>query len=200
MRCKNCKGTPCKGTPCKGCYYTGKENNPRGRGFCANHEKEGMEMKGKDRKMYIVKGNRWILSGEKKTSPRMQYMDDPVNYIKLEKMSTIWYPPDRRKYSIGEYYKEQQIVDLFKYNDTICNYFTYIIVVADEDSRLKIYFSKTVIKDNDRCEKSLDILKEEVDKTVGIERKVIESIIASYRFNGIFEENEAYHMYDDEDL
>ena len=78
-RCKNCPPSA------QGCYYTGKENTPRGRGYCAMHEKEGKRMKGTDGRMYVVSktrsGSRWNLAGSssgknKKTSPRMMNEDD----------------------------------------------------------------------------------------------------------------------------
>lgn len=35
--------------------YTGKEQSPKGRGYCSRHEKIGTKMRGKDRKMWVVK-------------------------------------------------------------------------------------------------------------------------------------------------
>ena len=69
--CKNC-------SPEKKCYYTGKENTPRGRGYAARYEKEGKRMKGTDGKMYCVKGDRWVLVKSKKrvVSPRMHQEQD----------------------------------------------------------------------------------------------------------------------------
>ena len=56
-RCKNCPPSA------RGCYYTGKENTPRGRGFAAKYEEEGKRMKGTDGRMYVVSktrsGLRW---------------------------------------------------------------------------------------------------------------------------------------------
>ena len=56
-RCKNCPPSA------RGCYYTGKENTPRGRGFAAKYEAEGRRMKGTDGRMYVVSktrsGSRW---------------------------------------------------------------------------------------------------------------------------------------------
>lgn len=69
--CKNCPED-------KKCYYTGKENNPRGKGYSAKYEPEGKRMQGRDKKMYVVKNGRWVKSVlKKKTSPRMY--DDPEN-------------------------------------------------------------------------------------------------------------------------
>ena len=42
MKCKNCVEGE------KACYYTGKENNPRGLGWCAAHDIEGKRRKGCD--------------------------------------------------------------------------------------------------------------------------------------------------------
>lgn len=66
MKCKNCDDK----------YYTGEENTPLGRGYSASVEKVGTEMKGKDRKMYVVKkyknGKRWvrISSASKQKNPQ----------------------------------------------------------------------------------------------------------------------------------
>lgn len=71
-RCKNCPSPPSRGY-----YYTGNENTPRGRGYCALFEREGKKMIGNDGKYYIVKNNRWVsvISSSKKTSPRMMMRD-----------------------------------------------------------------------------------------------------------------------------
>jgi len=45
--------------------YTGKEKNPRGRGYAASSEKDGQIRKGKDGKMYRASGNRWTLVRKK---------------------------------------------------------------------------------------------------------------------------------------
>jgi hypothetical protein len=62
-RCKNCD--------C--CYYTGKENTPRGRGYSAKHEKIEKRMKNKENRMYSVvstkSGKRWQ-KVDRVTSPR----------------------------------------------------------------------------------------------------------------------------------
>ena len=75
-RCHNCSSDK------KPCYYTGKENNPRGLGYCAAHEKPGQRRKGRDGHMYVVKnGKRWykILSERsKKTSPRGEANMDTI--------------------------------------------------------------------------------------------------------------------------
>ena len=62
-RCKNSE---------KPCYYTGKEDTPRGKGYSAKYEDEGKKMKGTDGKMYKVSGNRWVIlkSKNKVVSPR----------------------------------------------------------------------------------------------------------------------------------
>ncbi len=66
--CKNCPG-----------YYTGKEDTPRGRGYAAKYEPEGKKMKGKNGKMYVSKGNRWVRvsSSKKVTSPRLYPAPEP---------------------------------------------------------------------------------------------------------------------------
>lgn len=46
--CKNCD-----------CYYTGKENTPRGLGWCARHEEEGKRRKGSDDRWYKNDKGRW---------------------------------------------------------------------------------------------------------------------------------------------
>jgi len=64
-------------------YYTGKENNPRGRGYSASSEKEGKRMKGRDGKMYYVKRGRWRTvsgSGKKRlSSPRALFSSENKN-------------------------------------------------------------------------------------------------------------------------
>jgi len=67
MRCKNCS------PECSGCYCTGKEDNPRGRGYSARHEKEGQSRKGNDGRMYLSLNGRWKkVKNKRKTSPRME--------------------------------------------------------------------------------------------------------------------------------
>jgi len=67
-RCKNCvEGKPVS-------YYTGKENTPQGRGYCARYEKEGKKMMGKDGKMYRSNGKKWIkIVSKKRHNPRLYY-------------------------------------------------------------------------------------------------------------------------------
>lgn len=60
-------------------YYKGDESTPRGRGYCAAHEKDGTRKRGKNGRMYVSRGNRWIPSrsnGKKKTSPRLEADND----------------------------------------------------------------------------------------------------------------------------
>ena len=59
-RCHNSK---------KASYYTGREKNPRGLGYCASCEKPGQRRKGRDGKMYRVSNGRWI--SVKNSSPKM---------------------------------------------------------------------------------------------------------------------------------
>lgn len=78
----------CKNCPLpsgKKCYYTGKENTPRGHGYAARYEKEGKRMKGTDGKMYYVKGDRWVLVKSKKrvVSPRIYGLGKEGNLAKL---------------------------------------------------------------------------------------------------------------------
>ena len=40
--------------------YKGDEPSPKGLGFCASAEKEGVEMKGKDGNMWVKKNGKWI--------------------------------------------------------------------------------------------------------------------------------------------
>jgi len=55
--------------------YTGKEPSPKGLGFCASGEKEGTEMKGKDKNMWV----KIILT--KKAG-----CENIVKYVKTKKM------------------------------------------------------------------------------------------------------------------
>lgn len=72
--CKNVK----KGEKC---YYTGKENTPRGRGYSAKYEKEGKKMKGRDGEMYVVKGERWVKVVSRKGNPKgLHQTEDRVDF------------------------------------------------------------------------------------------------------------------------
>lgn len=55
-RCLNCPSGSKKPS-----YYTGKENNPKGLGYCPKHDKPGHKRHGRDGKMYRVSNNRWVL-------------------------------------------------------------------------------------------------------------------------------------------
>ena len=70
-RCKNCPPSPTRG-----CYYTGKENTPRGKGYSAKYEKEGKKMRGRDGEMYVVKNERWAKVGSKKGNPKGELLDN----------------------------------------------------------------------------------------------------------------------------
>jgi len=179
--------TPCKGTPCKGCYYTGKENNPRGRGFCAKHEKEGMEMKGKDRKMYIVKGNRWVLSGEKKTSPRMSYsQENPLTSVESLLTLDNGGDEDELEIQIGDVYDGMTVVGLFNFKDKRCHLTTYIIVCREPDNnRLVPVVGEWPKSEQDiqtgKCGDSLRDLKEYMRNSIDkVEKAAYKSIINIY--------------------
>jgi hypothetical protein len=45
--------------------YKGDEPSPKGLGFCASAEKEGIEMKGKDGNMWVKKNGKWIKKNTK---------------------------------------------------------------------------------------------------------------------------------------
>lgn len=79
-----CKNIPPEGKPC---YYTGKENTPRGRGYAAKYC-EGDSKKGTDGQMYLAKGERWVKKNSRKTSPRLglipHYMIDVWSNRKRE--------------------------------------------------------------------------------------------------------------------
>ena len=45
--------------------YLGNEPSPKGLGYCASGEKEGIEMKGKDGNIWIKKNDRWIKKNNK---------------------------------------------------------------------------------------------------------------------------------------
>lgn len=61
----------CKNSPKT--FYTGKEQSPLGLGFCADAEKVGVKMTGKDKNVWVVglkKGNKlWIRSKEEPKTP-----------------------------------------------------------------------------------------------------------------------------------
>ena len=45
--------------------YLGNEPSPKGLGYCASGEKEGIELKGKDGNIWIKKNDRWIKKNNK---------------------------------------------------------------------------------------------------------------------------------------
>lgn len=64
MRCKN---SPAKHPR----YYTGNEPSPKGRGYCAQSERVGTRMRGKDRRVWVVRKDsldrkRWVRAVAKK--------------------------------------------------------------------------------------------------------------------------------------
>lgn len=70
--------TKCKNNPQR--TYEGTEPSPKGLGYCASGEKEGVKMKGKDGNMWIKKGGRWI---------KYNICDDFVEYdVKVSKHAT----------------------------------------------------------------------------------------------------------------
>lgn len=46
--------------------YTGNEPSPKGLGFCASGEKNGVEMKGKDGNMWIKSNGKWVKKSDDK--------------------------------------------------------------------------------------------------------------------------------------
>jgi len=46
--------------------YTGNEPSPKGLGFCASGEKNGVEMKGKDGNMWIKSNDKWVKKSDDK--------------------------------------------------------------------------------------------------------------------------------------
>ena len=80
----------CKNNPKK--TYTGKENTPLGKGYSADKEKVGTEMKGRDRSLYVVvkikNGKRWqkVSSPRRKTSPRRKNRS-PEGFLRQLRLS-----------------------------------------------------------------------------------------------------------------
>lgn len=76
----------------KACYYTGKENTPRGRGYAARHC-EGKSKKGNDGQMYVAKNGRWVKKTStrrvRKTSPRMMYNSGMLSMYRPGKVFII---------------------------------------------------------------------------------------------------------------
>lgn len=119
MRCKNCDCS-------KACRYTGKEDTPRGLGWCAAHEEEGKKRKGRNGQKYVVKGVRWVRvsSRKKKTSPRMYLNTGDIK--KLQLCGDITYNYDNatinNAFEIARRYKDQSRVNLEPEDiDRICS-------------------------------------------------------------------------------
>jgi hypothetical protein len=105
MKCINCPPSEKDG-----CYYTGKENTPRGRGFCAMHEKIGSKKKGKNGLMYKVvkiKGGtrRWKKISSRNTSPRGEIYDN----LMAKYQDLLYF--DMANRSKGEYQHKAKMIE-----------------------------------------------------------------------------------------
>lgn len=53
--------------------YTGNEPSPKGLGFCASGEKNGVEMKGKDGNMWIKSNDKWVKKSDNKLEKKLLF-------------------------------------------------------------------------------------------------------------------------------
>lgn len=82
--CKNGKGS-----------YKGTEPSPRGRGFCAKHEKIGTKKRGKDKKMWVVRSVK--MSTGKRSKRWFKVLGKPKPRKKTTKTSTKKKTTKRKK-------------------------------------------------------------------------------------------------------
>ena len=76
--------TKCINDPTKN--FTGKEKNPKGRGFCASAEEDGTIMAGKDGNYYEVK----TIKNEKKWIKKDVNID--LNNLSIDCFTDVWFP------------------------------------------------------------------------------------------------------------
>lgn len=152
-RCKNCPPPPHKGH-----YYTGKENTPRGKGYCARFEKEGKKMKGTDGKMYRAVKGKWTKnkpSESARTNPRgffdrnRSFSTDEITFEKIQSVFN------------GE--------TSYRYTDNI----TGMVYVIDGKNQ-EYTFSTINIGDyrEDNLESKYKILGEDYDRLVDFKKEV----------------------------